>query len=520
MAVDSTLELYTTLFGWLFYNQLWSVLSATGLVFLPFLGILLDTVTRQYANDDVEEGSANSLRQLEVEFFLAFLVVVLAAVPSMPLRAVDLSFTPQAIIGTAAQPVATVANSRSTFGGGISFQGAPNTVQVPAFWMLVMSLSSGLNRAVMEAVPPSLNYRTYLHDLRESQIKSPELRHELNDFYRDCFVAARSRYIENRPNSSQAQQVLTRFGITDPDWLGSRLYRQLPGYYNQLRSKTPRKGYPWVAGRDIEWSADNAPTYGKPYCSQWWLNIEQSLLAEAGDIALKAAAAEPGWDSEVRRDAVLQILLLNSPPRWTSRGYDFAYGNLVDGSVVEIEDEVSKVVQTIGQQGLAAYGLATTSISFATYLRVFLEGAPMMQALVLMGLYALLPLFILLSRYRLSSLFGGALALFTVKFWTVLWFFAWWVDQNLIQALYPEPGHMTTMYHFDLTLKRVILNFLTGSLYIVLPLILSVYAGLAGARAAGQLSGVGMALTAGAGAAKNARIPMGGKAKMAAKAKK
>ena len=56
MAVDSTLELYTTLFGWLFYNSIWDVLVATGIVFLPFLGILLDTIIRSYAGEDAEEA--------------------------------------------------------------------------------------------------------------------------------------------------------------------------------------------------------------------------------------------------------------------------------------------------------------------------------------------------------------------------------------------------------------------------------------------------------------------------------
>ena len=55
-------------------------------------------------------------------------------------------------------------------------------------------------------------------------------------------------------------------------------------------------------------------------------------------------------------------------------------------------------------------------MSFAAYLRVFLEAAPMVQALILMGLYALLPFFILISRYKFSLLIIGALILFTVKY--------------------------------------------------------------------------------------------------------
>jgi hypothetical protein len=35
MAVDSYLELFTTLFGWRLYNVLWDVLTETGLVYRP-----------------------------------------------------------------------------------------------------------------------------------------------------------------------------------------------------------------------------------------------------------------------------------------------------------------------------------------------------------------------------------------------------------------------------------------------------------------------------------------------------
>ena len=42
MSVDSYLELFTSLFGWTFYGILWDVLVTTGIVYLPFLGILID----------------------------------------------------------------------------------------------------------------------------------------------------------------------------------------------------------------------------------------------------------------------------------------------------------------------------------------------------------------------------------------------------------------------------------------------------------------------------------------------
>ena len=57
MAVDSYIELFTTLFGWVFYNTIWDVLTDTGLVFLPFLSILLDNFVNSYTREeDVAAG--------------------------------------------------------------------------------------------------------------------------------------------------------------------------------------------------------------------------------------------------------------------------------------------------------------------------------------------------------------------------------------------------------------------------------------------------------------------------------
>ena len=99
----------------------------------------------------------------------------------------------------------------------------------------------------------------------------------------------------------------------------------------------------------------------------------------------------------------------------------------------------------------------------------------MVQAVLLLGIYALLPMVVVLSRYSISMMVIGAMAIFTVKFWSVLWYLAMWVDQNLIQSMYPDvnlflqtfanPGEHDT--------KRMLLNMITTSLYLGLPLLWS-----------------------------------------------
>jgi hypothetical protein len=497
MAVDSTLELFTTLYGWLFYNSIFEVLAATGIIYLPFIGILIDTVIRSYASEDAEDAGNTTLRIIEVEFFMAFFVAMIAIVPAIPLAAANLSFTPQALIGTPAQPNATAANSQSTYGGTISFVDYPNSVDLPVWWFLVLSFNSGFNRAVMEDVPPALNLREYTSDLRELKISDPEVQNELNDFFRDCFVEARSKFLSDRPDTIQVRDLLDEYGETDTDWIGSHVYLETSGYYDTLRSDVIRNGFPYSQLRDTEWDVTNAPLFGKPFCNEWWTDstsgLAQKILDETDGIELVAASVELSWSADERKDAIIQAAMLNSPPRWTTRGYDFAYGNLTSFAG-EADKGVWASVQNYAQQGIAAYGLSKESLSFAAFLRIFLEAAPMLQSLILMGLYSLLSFFVLMSRYKFSTLMTGTMVFFIVKFWTVLWFFSYWVDQNLILAFYPNPGDITTLFNIDLTVKRIILNFLTGMMYIVFPMLFSIYLTLAGVAAGRALDGSSTAL--------------------------
>ena len=41
---------------------------------------------------------------------------------------------------------------------------------------------------------------------------------------------------------------------------------------------------------------------------------------------------------------------------------------------------------------------------------------------MLLGVYALLPLVVVLSRYYIAMMVVGGVAIFTIKFWTVLWY--------------------------------------------------------------------------------------------------
>ena len=82
---------------------------------------------------------------------------------------------------------------------------------------------------------------------------------------------------------------------------------------------------------------------------------------------------------------------------------------------------------------------------------------------------------VVLSRYSISMMVVGAMAIFTIKFWSVLWYLALWVDQNLILSMYPDVNVFLQIFANpgEHDIKRMLLNMITTSLYMGLPLLWS-----------------------------------------------
>ncbi len=82
---------------------------------------------------------------------------------------------------------------------------------------------------------------------------------------------------------------------------------------------------------------------------------------------------------------------------------------------------------------------------------------------------------VVLSRYSIAMMVTGAMAIFTIKFWSVLWYLALWVDQNLILSMYPDVNIFLQLFvnPGEHDSKRMLLNMITTSLYLGLPLLWS-----------------------------------------------
>ena len=475
MSVDSYLELFTSLFGWTFYGILWDVLVSTGIVFLPFLGILIDNWREPAQGGEVGHASGLSLRRMEIELFIALLVVVLAGQPAAltPLNAGTLSYSPPPTLLDSTPATATVAAPQSTY-GVTGFIGTAATVNVPVWWYGVIALSSGLNHAIVEGLPTVADMRTFEQQARLATIADSRLRQEVSDFFSQCYIPARSKYQAERPDTAAINGSLATYGADDPDWVGSHVYRDTAGYYDTLRPANQVTGWAYNAARDTEYDAATPPPWGKPYCKQWWedaaIGLRQKLINEAdatsaGFSGLVVAIA-PALASEQQNDAVAKTVLTNAPPSWSNN--ELIANNASGSGLVNAAGSIVK-------GGLAAGGMITASALFSVTMTAVLQSLPMVQAIMLLGVYALLPLVVVLSRYSIAMMVVGGMAIFTIKFWSVLWYLAMWVDQNLILSMYPDVNTFLQIFANpgEHDAKRMLLNMITTSLYLGLPLLWS-----------------------------------------------
>jgi hypothetical protein len=115
-------------------------------------------------------------------------------------------------------------------------------------------------------------------------------------------------------------------------------------------------------------------------------------------------------------------------------------------------------------------------------LTLILQALPFVQALTLMGIYALMPLILVFGMYQPSILLVGAIGIFTVKFWAVLWHITLWVDNNLFASMYPDGVSFLQSASLDHGVKQILITMITAAMYVGLPILWTVMMGWVGYR--------------------------------------
>ncbi|MBN3043720.1 conjugal transfer protein TraG N-terminal domain-containing protein [Pectobacterium brasiliense] len=473
------LEYYLTLVSWVVHNGIWAVLVSSGVFVLPFVAIIIDEWLRS-RTEGADEGNKGVLSSMRIEnrVWVAIVVVMFAGIPFID---VDLN-TIRYDQARSAQCQISVPQPEDT-GWSQSFSTLNNqSAKVPVWWAFMHALSRAITGASVAAIPCGTDLRQMRMEINATRIDDPVLAQEVADFTHDCYGPARAKLFMNRPDLDEAQ-------MHDVTWIGSTYFVSTGGLYDTYRAKTPREGWAYDSTRDAG-LAQVPSGAGYPSCRQWWSDggngLRARLLAQVDPSLLSRIANWAGFISRAEvDDSVIRALASPRQQKLNQGSVYTDYGGQIDKTLPNI------VTRAAGDIGMTIAGIAAFPA-----LDVVRQALPMVLALLKMALVICIPLVLLVGTYDLKTVVTLSIvqfALFFVDFWFQL---ARWIDSTILDALYGwgwgwnrPHNNVDPLMGMNNIFGDMLLNFVMGTMFIVLPTFWIMALAWAGIRAGNVLQG-------------------------------
>ena len=276
----------------------------------------------------------------------------------------------------------------------------------------------------------------------------------------------------------------------DVTWIGSTYFVNTGGYYDTYHSRTPRDAWPYDTDRDAG-LAQVPGGGGYPTCQQWWSDNGNGLRARLlGQVDPSLLTRLAGWAGFLSRsevdDSVIRAI---ASPRQQKLNQGTVY--------TDYGGQIDKTLPNIVTRAAGDVGLAVGAIPAFPAMDVVRQALPMVLALLKMALVICIPLVLLMGTYDLKTVVTLSVvqfALFFVDFWFQL---ARWIDSTILDALYGSGwGWNRPVTNFDPVMGLnnafgdLLLNFVMGTMFIVLPTFWVMALSWAGIQAGNILQGL------------------------------
>ncbi|MQT46155.1 MULTISPECIES: conjugal transfer protein TraG N-terminal domain-containing protein [Pseudomonas] len=474
------LEYYLTLVAWIVHNGIWSVLVSSGVFAIPFIAIIIQEwlKARTEGADEGNKGVLSSMR-IENRIWVAIVVLMFAGIPFIDIDLGTIKYDQ----ARSAQCQVNVPQPTDT-GWSQSFSTLNNqSAKVPVWWAFMHALSRAVTGASVAAIPCGTDLRQMRMEINATRIADPVLAQDVADFTHDCYGPARAKLFMSRPELDEAQ-------MHDVTWIGSSYFVNTNGFYDTYHAKTPRDGWPYDSNRDAG-LAQVPSGAGYPTCHQWWSDgingLRTRLLAQVDPSLLNRMAGWAGFLSRAEVDNSVIRAIASPRQQKLNQGTVYTdYGGQIDKTLPNI------VTRTAGD-----VGLAVGAIPAFPAMDVVRQALPMVLALLKMALVICIPLVLLMGTYDLKTVVTVSVvqfALFFVDFWFQL---ARWIDSTILDALYGSGwGWNRPVTNFDPVMGLnnafgdLLLNFVMGTMFIVLPTFWVMALSWAGIQAGNILQGL------------------------------
>lgn len=447
LGVQSYPELYLTLIGWNIYGDLWKIIIETGIVYLPFVAILLRNFSIGFTSPFIESASRIVQRRIEYDFVAAILVIMLAGQPMIRINPDHITYTPHCDeSGEVYRPGSTGTTYDDYF---------PQVVHahVPAWWYTVLGISQALTSVSIRQLECKPDIRAFNHELDLTQLDDQQLRREVQLFNGQCFGRARAKFYREEPNFDS---YITLYGYSDLDWIGSKAYLRVPGYYDTFYAPKPTEGFVFDPAQDWRDGQldDDKPEWGRPSCRDWWLDKQHGLQERIFN-ELSGTAQRFFYNiSTLDKDQVVKKLVREST----------------------MSDQLGG-----GRSFLLNVGLRWEQLKFWPKVYALKSVTPIIQATLIFLVTVMLPWALIFTAYKPATLVRLAFIIFSLKYFSFLWALVDYLDQVMLRALYPE------ILRFIPSVEHGIAEMMIATLYIGAPALwLMLFSWL------GQIAGIGL----------------------------
>ncbi len=481
MGVSSYFEFVSVLFGWVMYDNLFTVLADSGIVYIPFLIIIASNVIEsRKGGDDEGNAAVQSVKKIETDTIVAIFVLIFCVIPISTVNlsemrfvkpALDCNKTADTILGTDTKT--TVDTTLQTLGG--------QTGRAPLWWALNHIVTKSITAAGIASIPCSYDLASVSNELANDKIESPMLRRELQDFINDCYMPAKASILNS------ASVTLSTADIRSINWIGSEYFLTTSGYYNRYYSTKARAAWPFQLPRDNGFEGD-AATGGHPTCREWWeggsgirARVLQSLNSDLLDRMVYAAtnlvqiSTTANLDTLARENVLLRkYLAINITKSQITDGsgnlgvnYDISAQGAAQRSGNTMVGLTKFAVDVAANGAAIVGGVLSAPGHLGKLLR---EGVSFGQGLLLMMFITLLPFLLVFSLYRPQFVLTLTVVFFAINFLSFIWAVAYWIDNNLVNVLLSGAdgvaGVFTPVHNAT---EFLILIYMQRFLYIALP---------------------------------------------------
>ncbi|UOB56991.1 conjugal transfer protein TraG N-terminal domain-containing protein [Burkholderia pyrrocinia] len=483
LYTNDYLEYYLTLIGWVVHNGIWNTLVATSLIAVPFLAVVIQEWLRA-RGEGADEGNKGMLSTARVEnrIWVAVMVLMFAGLP-----VIDVSMDTIKFDMTRSKQCQVMLAEPGDTGWSQSFTTVnQQSARVPLWWFFMHTVSKAVTGAAVAAIPCGTDLRQMRMDIDSARIADPVLSQEVADFSNDCYGPARAKLFMSRPTLNDAQMY-------DVTWIGSRQFLNNPGYYDTYHSRTPRTAWPYNATRDAG-LAQVPSGGGYPTCQQWWNDggkgLRARLLAQVDSDLLTRVGK---WASFIPReqadDAIIRAIAAPRKQNVNSGHAYTDYGGQIDATLPNAAGRIAGDV-----------GLAVGSLGFFPAMDVMRQALPMALSFLKAALVICIPFVLLFSALDLKTTVTVSVVQFSLYFVDFWYQLARWVDSTILDALYgwgfgADRPHtnFNPLLGLDNGFGDLLMNFVTATMFLVLPSFWVMALAWAGVRAGNFVQGLAAA---------------------------